>query len=368
MQRIIVATIAVSFMATLAGCGTTPILEGVDTETASPAWSFDATPERLVVSVSPTRRSLQIAGSYPAAVGAGVDSVVNDRYRQELNEALGSYDMLTELELHLGRALQSAYGSDITKVPPMGTAAGHESVKQAEQARLDNFARSGHSAIIDLHSTVGLFTEDAHLVVKVWGEGIDIATGRTVWKDTILYTAGPALLAQKPGDPTQRLTPTYTDIELSTNQEMLDRWIANGGAELKDAYRDALSGVTDALLQSLDAGGTPEGAVVLARSALEQKNEERALGLYTSAISRGHRSTAALNGMVVALARLGRTGEATAAAKTVVSEYPEFGAGWLNLAWLYAVEQKDAEAARVPYERARELGMHPVKKIEKRLS
>lgn len=334
---------------------------------ASPAWSINFSPERLVVSVSPTRQTLQIGGSAATLLGAGVDSVVNDRYRQDLEAALGDYDPMQVLEDALESGLSAATGANVERVAPMGTAARYTSVREAEHARLDQLESSGHGAVIDLKGLAGVFTEDALLVVKISGEAFDTDSSREVWDDTVLFTAEPALLSNKPGDPTQRLMARVTSPKLTTEEDRLARWLKNDGAEFRAEFNRGAEMVVAGLLQSLGFEESLEGTLVLARTALETKDEDRALELFESAIEEGERSEAALNGRVVALARAKQVDDAITAGRDLTTVYPEYGPGWLNLAWLLAVEKRDADAARPVYEKALELGMAPVKKIDKRL-
>lgn len=332
-----------------------------------PAWSVNFSPERLVVSVSPTRQTLQIGGSAATLVGAGVDTVVNDRYRQDLETAIGGYDPLKVLEDALERGLSTATGRDVARVAPMGTAARYTSVREAEHARLDELNSGGHESVIDLKGMAGVFTEDALLVMKISGEAFNTHSKREIWDDTVLFTAEPALLSNKPGDPTSRLMARVTSPKLTTEEDKLERWLANGGEEFRSEFDRGAERVVAGLLQSLGFEESLDGTLVLARTALEMKDEDRALELYESAIENGDRTETALNGRIVALARAKQWDDAVAAAKDLTTVYPQYGPGWLNLAWLLAVEKKDADAARPAYEKALELGMAPVKKIDKRL-
>jgi tetratricopeptide (TPR) repeat protein len=360
-RSIVLAAMLTSLVAWPGFAGETPNLG------ESPAWSINFSPERLVVSVSPTRQTLQIGGSAATLLGAGVDSVVNDRYRQDLEEAIGDYDPLRVLEGALESGLNTASGSSVQRVSPMGTAARYTSVREAEEARLAKLNGEGRDFVIDLKGLAGVFTEDALLVIKISGEAFDTGSTKRVWNDTVLFTAEPALISNKPGDPTQRLMARVTSPKLTTEEDRLQRWLKNDGAEFRQEFDRGAEMTVAGLLQGLGIEESVEGTLVLARTALETKDQKRALALFEKAIEDGDRSEVALNGRVVALARNKQVDEAVAAGRDLTTVYPEYGPGWLNLAWLLAVEKNDAKSARPAYERALELGMAPVKKIDKKL-
>ena len=73
------------------------------------------------------------------------------------------------------------------------------------------------------------------------------------------------------------------------------------------------------------------------------------------------------NAMAVNLAHNGQLEAALRLALELAQEQPDYAPAAYNLAWWYAVELGDAEAARPHYERALSLGMAPERKIERSL-
>ncbi len=75
----------------------------------------------------------------------------------------------------------------------------------------------------------------------------------------------------------------------------------------------------------------------------------------------------ARNGLAVNTAHAGDTDKAIALTNALVADAPDYAPAHYNLAWWYAEEKGDLEAARPHYEQARELGLAGDKDLEKTL-
>ena len=128
-----------------------------------------------------------------------------------------------------------------------------------------------------------------------------------------------------------------------------------------------MDGATRGVVSSLGLAADPRGEYCLGKMALYKKKFGRAEKHFVRAIELAPDSPDARNGLAVTLGHDKRVDEALTVAHSLASGHPDYGPGWLNLAWLYAVGMKDGAAAAGPYARARELGMPASKRIEKRL-
>jgi tetratricopeptide (TPR) repeat protein len=352
--------------ALFAGCASTPSEPPDDLlrQAQQVGWSFKAMPNRFIVSVSPAGGTLRIAGSVGTVIGAGVDETVNDRYRQKLADNLGAYDPAMNFEGRLQRRLVETLGPELEQVRALPSSAGYASLREARQARLESLAKRGYGAVLDLAASFGLYGPEAVLAVKVEGDVYELPRGRRVWGNTLKVTSDPALVYRDLGTSTGGLGLNLSDPRLSVEKEAVNRWFEDGGEPLRNAFEEAVSGVTSAVLCELGLADEALGRYYLGRMALADGDAEEALADFDRALELGGPSPQVMNTAAVALARLERRAEAIALLGETADQFAAFGPAWMNLAWLLHREGGSTAEARAAYARGLELGQDPVGELE----
>ena len=336
-------------------------------EAASVAWSLRGDDEEMTIRVSPARQTLAIGGMIGNVLGKSIDAVANDRYEKRVEELLASYDPGAVFAERIREALSEQLTSSLTAVEPMGSAAKYSSQEKAEDARFERLAKQGHDALLDFKIGYGLFGAEGTLVAKIKGKLYSLDNGRRIWSESIVVIEEPILGTQKLKDPTKQLLPNVSSPRLTAKKDAIDQWLVDDGRELRTRYETAVDGAVRGVISSLELDDDPLGEYYLGKTALYKKKFERAEGHFLRATELAPDSPRARNGLVVTLGHDERVEEALAIAQSLTSDYPDFGPGWFNLSWLYAVGMKDGVSAVEPYHRALELGMPASKRIEKRL-
>ena len=168
--------------ALMAGCATVPEGRPLNlTEAKAPAWSYRSGNDEMVVSVSPAGKSLRLAGSAGLVVGSTVDAAVNAKYRGKIRELLGDYDTAAVIEERLAARLGKAVKTDLDEVSPMSSTAGFDSKRQAEEARYENLAKTGHDVLLEVRASHGIFSHLGILVVKLEGKLVLLPEGTKLW-------------------------------------------------------------------------------------------------------------------------------------------------------------------------------------------
>jgi tetratricopeptide (TPR) repeat protein len=363
-------TAALGVVAMFAGCATTgdPQVASLQ-EARTVAWSVDAKQDEMLVSVSPARQTLQIAGTTGLIVGSGISAVVNDKYRLLVRDALEGYDAGALFEERLAARLAAAMAQDLVRVAPLGTTAGHQTRRDVQRARLDGIAANTDAdVLLDLEMTYGIFGYEGFVVAKLDGRVVTVPHGREVWSQTLLATTQPPLASQKLSDPTKQLGPDLGGLRLTVEEGAVAQWTTGGGAELRRRYEEAVDGVIVALLAALDLAHDPVGDYYLGRNAMNRKRFAEADDHFRRALAADPGYVPAMNGRAVNLYHNDQVDAAIEIAKHITENYPDYGPAWYNLAWFYAEGTKDGAGARAAYERARQLGMPDHSKIEKRIS
>ena len=367
LSRYIFPPAAIALLALLAGCTTLPDEPEIFTEADRAAWSGRIAPEDMVVAVSPVRRSVQVVHSSVALMGAGVDAVINDRYRRELRDALGPYDTASVLETEVARALEDAYPDDLDRVQPPFSTAGYANAREAREARFSALAGQGYETVLDLRMTRGLYGADAQMVVRIEGDLADLSTNRTTWRRVLVSVDRPLLAITEFRDPTRTYTPRIGWPQFTTEEDALDWWLAQDGERFKQAFEERVEGAAAALLHELDLERSALGAYVAGYSRMLRRDYEHAAALFEEALALDADSLDAANGLIVAQIRLGQYQQAAERAEGLTERAPNYGPGWFNLAWVLGRELEQPAQARAAYERALELDMPRSSRLERAL-
>ncbi len=351
------------------GCATTPHEPEALQETSQQAYSVRTAHDELYVAVSPVRRSVQIVHSSVAVVGATVDAVVNDRFQRRIRETLPEYDFGAEFENAVSASLGAHMPPNSHRVPPMGSTAGYQSRRQAQEARFQALARDGHELVLDNRLTYGLYGPEATLVTKLESTMYALPSGRRLFDQTIYTRSEPVYANMELRDPTFTYPPNLDvhNIRFAAEDDALDAWLMDSGAPLRDAFDEAVTHSTEALLTALELEVTPDGAYWMGVSHLLRRRYDTARAYFEGALAGDPGHLGAANGLAVTLARKGEHEEAIAMTESLVEEHPNFMPGWFNLAWWRARETGAYNEALEAYQRALELDGPRNRRIERTL-
>ena len=360
-------TVLLGVAVVLAGCVSTNDNQVSSlAESQKVAWSLDANQDEMLVSVSPARQSLQIAGTTGLVVGTGISAVVNDKYRRIVREALTGYDAGKLFEDRLAARLDDSINQELARVSPLGATAGYSNKREAQEARLEGVGENtGANVLLDLDMTYGIFGFDGILLAKLEGRLLTIPKGRALWDDTIVASTQPLFAGDGLSDPSKQFGPDMGNLRLTVEEGAVEQWTSNQGALLKQRYEEAVEGAVSALLASLDLVHEPLGEYVLGANAMNRKNFTEAEEHFTAALALDPNYLPALNGRAVNLYHNDQVEPAIQLAERITESHPEDAMAWYNLAWFHAVGNKDGAAAKPYYEKARALGMPENTKIEK---
>jgi tetratricopeptide (TPR) repeat protein len=348
-----------------AGCAATLVSDSAALRQARrPAWSLKANPEDLVVAVSPAGKTLRVAGSAGVIVGAGVDAVVNSRYRKAVASVLEGYDVFGLIESRIETELGTAMPLPLTQVPPLRLTAGYESTAAAQRARHLSLAREGVDVLLDLEVSSGVYGPDARVATKLVCDAAALPHRKRIARATILAVDGDLLAGDELGDPTRRMRIELDNPRFSVEQAAVDDLTADNGRRLREALSRSAEAVSRALVCALGLREDPVSMYALGRSFLSQKDIEQALACFGKAVEADPSFLEARNALSVASARNGDVGAALDMACTLTKEVPDYGPPWYNAAWWYAVEMEDPERAAPFYSQARLLGLPASKKVE----
>lgn len=361
---------SVGIMALLTGCATTSDTHVVSlSESQKVAWSLDTNQDEMVVSVSPARQTLQMAGTTGLVVGTGISAVVNDKYRRIVREALTGYDAGGYFEQHLASRLNEAMAVELERVPPLGPTAGYNNKRDAQKARVAGIGeRTGADSLLDLDVTYGIFGFEGILVAKIEGRLLSVPSGRELWDRAIVATTQPVFASDGLSDPTKQLGPDMSNLRLTVEEGAVAQWTQNQGAELKRRYEEVVQGAVSALLASLDLVHEPVGEYYLGLNAMNRKEFAQAEEHFGAALASDPGYVAAMNARAVNLYHNDQVDAAIEMGERIVAEHPDYAPAWFNLAWFHAVGKGDGAAAKPYYEKARALGMPEHNKIDKAIA
>ncbi len=364
------ATLGLSLMLALlaAGCATTAPREGEALQqSTAPAWSID-TEADIVIAVSPTRQTLQLAGTTGTIIGAGLSAAENEKYRDELEAALGDYDGALVFEKVLSERMEEALGASPARVEPLQSTAGFSSRREAEAARRARIAKRGHDLLLDLDLTYGLYGVGGDLVATVDGSLVELPGGTARWRNTLDARPGPLYASTPLGDTTNTLGPDLDQLRLRADDDAVSRWLRDGGASLRQALEEAYRAAAAMLVVDMELTEDAFGAYHRGKQLVIEGEQEAAIGWFDRALAWNPNLVAAQSAKAVALGHLERTGEAIALAEQVIADYPQYGPAHYNLAWWHATVLEDPAAARPHYEQALLLGESVDPRLEEALN
>ncbi len=330
-----------------------------------PVFSLSATQDEMIVSVSPARQTLQIAGTTGIVLGAGISAIANAKYREDLETALSHFDAKAVFEKHIETRLHETIGPKLEQVAAVTTTAGYQNKRDAEAAYYQQLEKQGLSLLLDLKMTYGLFGYQGVLVAKIEGELIDLLQQDTLWRDTTIASSAPVLACDKLADPTKRLGPNFSALRLTTDEDAIAQWTEDGGKVLQERFESVAQEAVSALLTQLGLTNEAQGHFSLGKLAMNKKDFDQAHAHFTQALALEPDTPQFQNALAVNLAHQEKTNEAVQKALEIVEKHPEYGPAQLNLAWWYAVELDMPQKAQPHYTAALNLGMPALKKIEK---
>ena len=352
----------------VSGCATTGQSEDPTLKTAAkPAYSIEGVNDSLIVSVSPARQTLQIAGSTGAILGAGISAISNAKHRRAITEAIGGYDCGAVFEERLESRLLALVPNG-ERVSNRVSTAGYRSHQEAEQARYDALDRNGHALVLDLSMTYGLFGFEGTLIAKFDGALRSMPDGSAIWRESIVVNSASILASDRLADPSKTLAPNFSSPRLKVEDDAIAQWTGDGGKVFQERYVTAVDGCVSAVLTDLGLVDEALGHYYLGKQKMNQKKFEAADKHFRRALELDPSLIEAQNGFAVNLAHNGQIEEAIAADKALIENHPDYAAGQFNLAYWYAIDQGAPEEARSYYKKAQELGLPSLKKIDKALN
>lgn len=353
--------------AIVAGCATGPKPGQAASlkDAVAPVWSLSATQNEMAVSVSPARRTMQLAGSSGVLIGASVAAVANDRYRRAIRDVLQGYDAGAVFEERLAARLKQTVSQDLAQVGPLSSTAGFQSKRDAEKARYESLAKRGADVLLDLNMTYGLFGPGGTLVTKLDGRLLGLPGGRGLWNDVIVVHTEPILADQKLSDPTKQFAPDFTSLRLTAEDDAITQWTRDGGQRLRKCFEESVDAVVSALLCDLGLAQEAVGEYYLGKLAMNRKAFDEADAHFRKALELDPNMIEARNGRAVNLAHNRQTDDAIKLAEETTTSAPDYAPAWYNLAWWYAIDKKTPEAAAAYYDKALALGMPANTKLEK---
>ena len=330
-----------------------------------PAWSVDSTKNEMIVAVSPTRQTLQMAGSAGMIIGLSVSAISDARYKQQLDDVLEGYDPGLVFEQQLETRLKEVLGEDLAHVAPLMSTAGYHNQREAMQDRYRNLKRDGHDMLLDFDISFGLFGYQGQLIAKLEGVLLELPKQKKLWSNGIVVSAESILACDKLSNPTNRIKPNIGSPRLTADENAIDQWTQDGGALLRQQFENAVAGAISAILTDMNLLDEAEGNYYLAKQAMNRKKQDEAIALYRHALELDPAFIEAKNGLSVSLAHQNDLETAIATAREITQERPEYAPAWFNLAWWYGIEQADLAQARPCYDKALALGIAPHKKLDK---
>jgi len=322
---------------------------------------------QLIIAVSPTRRTMQLAGSYGTVIGASISAVANDRYKQRLYGALGEgYDLVPVITQRLSERLDAAIDAPLERVDPMTSTAGYHTRRDARTARCEGLAKQGFDSVLDLKAKCGVFGPEGTLVVTLGGDLRLLPEDIQLWANHIFVADTPVLASDKLTDPTKNLTPDFS-MRLKADKDAISQWTRDDGATLRQAIEDGVDAAVSAVLCDLGLAQEAVGEYRLGRLAIASKEFKKADNHLRKAHELDPECPRIRNAMAVNAAYDGRVDEAIRKAKAITESNPDFAPPWFNLAWWHAIDREDLDAAKSFYERALKLGLGRNDKLDKKL-
>jgi len=332
------------------------------------AWSIRGEKQEFKVSVSPAGKVIGMIPEVGGALATGVDFVVNDHYRVQIREALGSYDLSGFVRSCLEKRLNEFSPQGLREVRPPGNTTGFNNDRDAELARLQTLRASGVNLLLDLQVKYGIYDEGFDIKVDIEGKLVDIQKKKRLWMGHI-PTVGEAFLADVKFENFILKQIPYIHVPKFVAQEdELKRITDNNGAILKKEFEKAVEGGISAVLTDMGLADEAAGHYFLGRRAFQNKRYGRAQEQLVRAVELDHSLIDARNDLSVTYARLGAPDSAIEYAGKILKDAPDYGPALYNLAWWNAFEKKNGAEAKRYYDQAVAKGLPPSKKLEKQIS
>ncbi len=331
------------------------------------AWSLDA-PRELTVAVSPAGKTLRIAGSAGLVLGAAFDMTVNVKYKKLVDRLMAGCEPQKSLQMEIARGLEKNLPCVIQQIPsPADESTRYTNKWQADRDRMVRLRRKHIDMVLDLAAVYGVYTPSGILALKLKGSLRSTTGTRVLWQDSWLFTQGPVLASDQLGDITAGFLPDVT-AGFNVDDNLKKRWEGDQThPPLCEQFRKIVHGACAALFCALAMEESPEGYYYLGKQALSEKHFDDAEQFFQKALSLEPQYGDALNGLAVARGYQKKIDEAITTCRELVRVLPDYGPGWYNLAWWYAINKEDITAATPCYKRALELGVYPNKKLDKLL-
>lgn len=332
---------------------------------ASPAYSIAAQQPDMTVAVSPVRQTMQIGGSIPALLGAGISAIQDGQNAAKIQEVLGEYDCGAVFAGQVRAGLEKHFGAELHEVRPFTTAAGFHNARDARDARMEGLQKSGHDLVLDFDLSYGIYGAEGLLATRIRGEIAHPESGKLLWRRTITRYSVDLYADMRWRDPMERLTPRYFSPRLLTADDAIAQWTSDGGEHLKKSFEQSVQDTVAAVLTDLGLEETAEGRYVLGMQDLLEGRYEDAETQLSRAVELAPDMVAAANGLAMAQARSDKMKEALNLAEKTAAAHPAYLPVQYNLAWWYAVDLKSPDKARPYFDKAVSLGASPGRRLKK---
>ncbi|OQC08529.1 MAG: Tetratricopeptide repeat protein [Candidatus Hydrogenedentes bacterium ADurb.Bin101] len=358
---------AVTGLILLAGCAATrPGFEAALLQTTpSPAYSIALPQPDMVVAVSPVRQTMQIGGSIPALLGAGISAIQDAHNASRIHDALAGYECGAFFEKQLRASLEEQVDAPLQQVRPFSTAAGFHNVRDAREARIEGLRKSDHGLVLDFDLSYGIYGAEGLLATRIHGEATDTESGKVLWRNTITRYSLDLYADTRWRDPMERMAPSYFSPRLFTAEDAISQWTSDDGTHLKACFENSVMDTVAAVLTDMGLEESAEGHYVLGMQDTLEGRHEAAEEHFSRAAALAPEMVEAANGLSLAQAKNGRMDEALASAETLAAAHPDYLPVHYNLAWWYAVEMKSPEKAHPYFDKAVALGASPSRRLEK---
>jgi len=328
-------------------------------------WSFESTNSEITISISPAGQTLRFAGSAGLITGTIVSAVQNDKYRQAIEEAIADYDCVAVFEERLAERLEALVDTELVRVATMQSTAGYNTVREARDDRFEALREAGNDVVVDFKIDYGLFGYEGLLITKLEARVYDADSGHLEWKESVVASPENMLASDKLKDPTGSMIPST--LRLTASEDAVEQWTGDGGETFRTRYEAAVDGSISAMLVAMGLVEEPLGSYYLGKLHLMRKDFEEAREAFGSVLASEPGHLGAMNGLSVTLGHDDEVEQAIEMAQRIVEDAPDFAPAHFNLAWWYAVEEDNAEAAAPHYAEAKALGLPGHKKIERKL-
>lgn len=352
----------------ITGCAATKpgIDPNVIKNAVTPAYSIGIHQPNIVVAVSPVRQTMQIGGSIPTVLGAGISAIQDGRYSERIQAVSEGYDFNQVFLDMLSEDLNQLLGDSLKTVMPKGTSAGYHNAREAREARLEALRKNDLDLVLDLKYSYGIYGPEGILITRIAGELTDVPSGKVLWRNTVSNYSLELFTDLRWRDPTQRMTPNYFSPRLTSADDAIDQWIVGNGEHLRQSYEASVRATLAALFTELNLENSSAGQYVLGVQSLLDKDYDKAEAHLNAAWELSPENQADLhNALAIALARNGKVNKAIEILEGLVETEPEYLPARYNLAWWYAVEEKQPEKAQSHFDKAVELGARPSRRLER---